>query len=153
MLGTALVIGELFELRPAGRAALPLSFAVLVVMVPATTPVQYAIIVVLGYAAATAIRITPVEWSSRLFVLVERIAEGFAVRAAYRLVVDATNDGDTRAMALGALAVAAITPISSSDLVTAVRGATDCTAGGSGRGSGVGDQRDAHGRWLCRHRR
>jgi hypothetical protein len=121
VLGTALVVGELFELRPAGRAALPLSFAVLVVLVPAATPMQFAITVGLAYAAGIAIRITPVDRWSRLLLLAERIAEGFAVRAAYRLVADATDRGDTRALALGALAVAAITPILVADVVTAVR--------------------------------
>jgi hypothetical protein len=121
VLGTALVAGELFELRPAGRAALPLSFAVLVVLIPASTPAQYAIVVALGYAAATVIRITPADWPSRLLLLAERVAEGYAARAAYRIVVDATGRGDTRALALGALAVAAVTPILVADVVTAVR--------------------------------
>ena len=46
VLTAACVIGELVELRPAGRAPLPLSFAIVIVLVRAATPVQFVIVVV-----------------------------------------------------------------------------------------------------------
>jgi hypothetical protein len=121
VLGAALVASELFELRPIGRAPLPLSFAVAVVLVPAATPEQYAIVVGVGYLVAVLIRPDPAGWWERTLLLAERIAEGYVIRAAYRLVVDATDDAGQRALVLGALAAAAIAPVVVADLVTAVR--------------------------------
>ncbi|MBM3671062.1 MAG: hypothetical protein FJW86_02570 [Actinobacteria bacterium] len=121
VLGAALVASELFELRPTGRAPLPVSFAVAVVLVPASTPTQYALVVGIGYLFAVAIRTEPAGLWDRLLLLAERIAEGYVIRAAYRLVVDATDNAEQRALVLGALAAAAIAPVVVADLVTAVR--------------------------------
>ena len=121
VLGTALVGSELFELRPAGRAALPLSFAVAVVLVPAATPVEYALVVGIGYTVAVAVRMEPQSVWERVLLLAERFAEGYVIRASYTLVVDASDRPASRALVLGALAAAAVAPILVADLVTLVR--------------------------------
>jgi hypothetical protein len=121
VLGTALVGSELFELRPVGRAALPLSFAVAVVLVSAATPVEYALVVGIGYAVAVVVRTEPIGTWERVLLLAERLAEGFVIRASYQLVVDATDHPPSRALVLGALAAAAVAPILVADLVSAVR--------------------------------
>jgi hypothetical protein len=121
ILGAALVGSELFQLRPVGRAALPLSFAVVVVLVAATTPVEFAIVVGVGYVLGVALRPEPVGPWQRTLLLAERLAEGYCVRAAYRLVIDITGHADTRVLVLGGLAAASIAPIVVSDIVTAVR--------------------------------
>jgi hypothetical protein len=121
VLGAALVASELFELRPMGRAPLPISFAVAVVLVPASTPTEYALVVGIGYLVAVAIRPEPAGLWDRTLLLAERLAEGYVIRAAYRLVVDATERGETRALVLGALAAAAVAPVVVADVVTAVR--------------------------------
>jgi HD domain-containing protein len=121
VLGAALVGSELFELRPVRRAPLPLSFAVVVVLTAATTPVEFAIVVGVGCALGVAFRLEPTSPWQRMLLLAERIAEGYCVRAAYRLVVDIANHADTRVIVLGGLAAASIAPILVADLVTAVR--------------------------------
>src|SRR5581483_5067572 len=111
----------MFELCPVNRAPLPLSFAVAVVLVRAATPVQFALIIGIGYLVAVIMRLEPARLFDRVLLLAERIAEGYAIRAAYRLVTDATNRSDTRALVLAALAAAAIAPIIVADFVTFVR--------------------------------
>src|SRR6266705_3957303 len=59
LLTAACVVGELVELRPAGRAPLPLSFAVVIVLVRAATPVQFVVIVVVAQAVALLLRTEP----------------------------------------------------------------------------------------------
>jgi hypothetical protein len=92
-----------------------------VVLVPASTPTQYAFVVGIGYVVAVAVRFEPSGIWDRTLLLAERIAEGFVIRAAYRLVVDATEHAEQRALVLGALAAAAVAPVIVADIVTAVR--------------------------------
>jgi hypothetical protein len=120
VLGAALVGSELFELRPLGRAALPLSFAVAVVLVPAATPVEYALVVGIGYTVAVAIRTEPHSVWQRVLLLAERLAEGYTIRASFRLVLDASGHTPSRALVLAEYAAAAVSPILVADVVTIV---------------------------------
>jgi hypothetical protein len=122
VLGAALVIGEMFELRPADRAALPLSFAVVVVLVRAATPTEFVLLIVAAYAVTAVVRMQPTGVVDRLLVTAERIAEGLSAGAVYRVVIDSVDTADGRAAVLGALALAAIAPIVVSDLVNLLRG-------------------------------
>lgn len=122
VLGAALVIGEMFELRPADRAPLPLSFAVVVVLVRAATPTEFVALVIAAYAVTGVVRLQPTGVVERLFVTAERFAEALAAGAVYRVVVDSTDNADGRAAVLGALAAAAIAPIVVSDIVNRLRG-------------------------------
>jgi hypothetical protein len=121
VLTAALVIGELVELRPAERAPLPLSFAVIVVLVRAATPVQFVIIVIVGELVAVVLRTEPETIASRLIVTAERITEALAAGAAYRVVVETWTGADDRAVVLGALTAAALAEIVVADIITLVR--------------------------------
>jgi HD-GYP domain-containing protein (c-di-GMP phosphodiesterase class II) len=121
VLTAALVIGELVELRPAERAALPLSFAVIVVLVRAATPVQFVIVVIVGELVAILLRTEPEAIASRLILTAERITEALAAGAAYRVVVETWTRADDRAVVLGALTAAAIAEIVVADIITLVR--------------------------------
>jgi hypothetical protein len=121
ILGTALVVGELFELRPANRAPLPLSFAVVVVLVRAADVEQFVAIVVAGFLVATIIRSEPRGLLGRSLLYFERLAEALAAGAVYHAVIDTSSGPDTRAVVLGALAAAAIVEILVADAVTFVR--------------------------------
>src|SRR5689334_14654693 len=68
VLTAGLVLGELVELRPEGRAPLPLSLAVIVVLVRAATPEQFVIVIVVGELVALALRTDPTSISDRLIV-------------------------------------------------------------------------------------
>ncbi len=122
LLGTALVIGEQFELRPADRAPLPLSFAVVVVLVRAATPTEFVLLVIAAYLVTAVVRTEPDGLVPRVVLTAERIAEALAAGAAYRIVVDSVDNADGRAAVLGALAAAAIAPIVVSDIVNLLRG-------------------------------
>lgn len=121
VLTAALVVGELVELRPAGRAPLPLSFAVVIVLVRAATPAQFVIVIVAAQAVAIFARVEPRSIGARLVIAAERVSEALAAGAAYRIVVETWSGVDNRATVLGALAAAAVAEIVVADLVTAVR--------------------------------
>ena len=122
ILGAALVGSELFELRPPGRVALPLSFATALVLVPASTPLQYALVIGVGYSIATIVRPAPKRLFDRLLLLAERFVEAYAIRAAYQVVIDATDHSESRVFVLAALAAGAVAPLLVADLVSALRG-------------------------------
>jgi hypothetical protein len=121
VLGTALVIGELFELRPAARAPLPLSFAVVVVLVRAADVEQFMAIVVCAFLVGVVLRTEPAGVMSRVLLYVERLAEALAAGAVYYAIIDTSSGRDTRAVVLGAVAAAAVVEILIADSVTLIR--------------------------------
>jgi len=121
ILGTGLVIGELFELRPAGRAPLPLSFAMVVVLVRAANVEQFIAIVLCSFLVGVILRTEPVGVRSRALLYVERLAEAFAAGAVYYAIIDTSSGSETRAVVLGALAATAIVEILIADAVTLIR--------------------------------
>jgi len=121
ILGAALVIGELFELRPAGRAPLPLSFAVVVVLVRASSAEQFVAIIACAFLVGVALRTEPTGLMSRVLLYAERLAEALVAGAVYYAVVDASSGGDARAVVLVALAATAVVEILIADAVTLVR--------------------------------
>jgi len=119
VLAGALAAGELMELKPLGRAPLPLSFAVMTVIV--TSPPWQVIAVVLvseivAYAVHTEVR----GFGARSIRVAERCAEAFAAGAVYQ-VIHALSFADARAVDLIALTLTAVTPILVADLVGYVR--------------------------------
>jgi len=121
ILGTALVVGELFELRPAGRAPLPLSFAVVVVLVRAANVEQFMAIVACAFLVGVALRTEPAGLMSRVLLYVERLAEALVAGAVYYAIIDTSSGPDTRAVVLAALAATAVVEIVIADVVTLVR--------------------------------
>src|SRR5258708_4363718 len=87
VLGAAVVVGELIELAPSNRASLPLSFAVIIVLLRASTPGEFLLVVGAASVVAVALRPEPSGVWSRGLLLAERLAEGFAAGASYRVVI------------------------------------------------------------------
>lgn len=121
-LAAALAAGELMELRPEGRAPLPLSFAVVTVIVTAA-PWQVVIVVISAELVAAALRTHDVSVSTRGRLFAERCAEALSAGAAYQLM-QSVGLGSERAVELASLTVAAVTPILIADLVTLARDRT-----------------------------
>ncbi len=119
VLGGALVASEQLELRPTGRAALPLSFALVVVLVRAATPGEFVVIVGVGLAVAMLLR--PGSYSERGLLWCERLAEGLGAGAVYRLIAESFGSQHSEARVLAALAGAAVTQIVVADLVVLAR--------------------------------
>lgn len=121
ILGTALAIGELFDLRPVGRAPLPLSIAVVVVLVRAADAEQFVAIVVLAFLVGVALRSEPEGFVARVLLYVERLSEALAAGAVYHAVMKGNAGNGMRAAVLAALAAAAIVQILIADVVVAIR--------------------------------
>jgi hypothetical protein len=120
-LAAALVVAEQFELCPRGRAPLPLSFAVVVVLLQASTPKGFVVTVAFAFAVAVCLRETPTGAPHRALLFLQRLVEAIGALAIFQLVTRATNAEDSTAIVLSALAAAAIAEIALADLVTLVR--------------------------------
>jgi len=120
VLATALVVAEQFKLRPVGRAPLPLSFAIAVVLVRAADPMEFAVTVAVAYAVAMTVAVPPRGVVRGLLTYVERVTEAAAAVAVFHAVADSGGGEDTQAVVLGGLAAAAIVQIVIADLVTYV---------------------------------
>ncbi len=117
LVGTAIAIGELVELRPPMRAALPLSFAYTVVLARRTTPAQAILVLVTAMAAAAIVRAESEGMGGRLVLLGQRLVAGVSCILTYRVVSDAVGEPPSRAGVLLTLVVAAIVPILVADLL------------------------------------
>ncbi len=106
-LGAGVAIGELFELRPQGGAAIPLSFAVIVVLFRAATLRQFAIVVVVAEVVALVVREAP-AWPLRPVLLLERLLSAGAAFVAVAIVGNPTVGQDARLRVLLALGIGAV---------------------------------------------
>ncbi|MFO7589645.1 MAG: hypothetical protein R6X23_01935 [Acidimicrobiia bacterium] len=121
VLAVALVIGELFELRPLRRAPLPISFAVVVVLTRAADPRDFAICVAVACVVAVLLRPAPAPVLAKGLLLLERFTEVAIAGVTYHVVLDATREQSTEASVLLALAGASVSMVIVADLVTLVR--------------------------------
>ncbi len=121
VLGVALVAADLVELRPANRIALPLGFALVLVLLRAATATEFVVAVTAGSAAAVVLRTDTENTAPRLLLFAEFLAGGLGAGAVYRLVLDVAGGTDARAAVLGALAGAAFVEILVADLVSLAR--------------------------------
>jgi hypothetical protein len=114
-LAAALAAGELVVLRPAGRLPLPLSFAVMTVIV---TGEPWRVIVVILAAELAACLVDPSlrGFGARGLRWAERCAAALAAGAAYQVAI-AADIGSNRAVDLTAFTLAALAPILVSDSV------------------------------------
>jgi HD-GYP domain-containing protein (c-di-GMP phosphodiesterase class II) len=120
VLGTALTIGLVIELRPTDRSPLPFGLAITVVLVRAASPDEFVAIVAGASLAAVILKAHPRGLAPKVLVLSELLAMGLGAGAAYQVVL--TFGGSTsRVAVLVGLAVAAAIQIVVADLVTAVR--------------------------------
>jgi hypothetical protein len=121
LLGAGIVVGELFELRPLGRAPLALSLAVMVVLARVATIPEFVVVIVAAELLAAVLRPTPGSLAGRATLTVERWTEAAATVAAYRLVLGGLGFATGRVQVLVALAAAAIAAIAVADLWQLVR--------------------------------
>ncbi|MEX2254013.1 MAG: hypothetical protein WEC34_01120 [Acidimicrobiia bacterium] len=121
ILATALVVAEQFELRPYNRAAIPLSFAGVIVLVRAADPAEFVAIVAVAYIVAVALRPEPSGLSQRCALYAERIVEAVGAGILFHFVLEFAESEDAKAIVLGGLAVAAAFEILIADLVVLIR--------------------------------
>lgn len=117
-LGGGVAVGELLELRPLERVAVPLSYAVVLVLLRVGDAAEIAAVVVVAEVLAALVR--PRPWRTRALVLVERlVAIGVAV-ALYRLVI-AIGDPSGELTVLVALALAGAAALAVDEAAFSVR--------------------------------
>ncbi len=121
LIGGAIAAGELVELKPPLRAALPISFAFMVVLAREASIQDAALILVVAELAAFLVRSEPTSVKGRLTLFVERLFEGMAAVLVYHGIADALGEPPTRAKVLFALAVAAIAPLLVAEIARMVR--------------------------------
>jgi hypothetical protein len=119
VIGTALAVSDLFELRPANRAPIPLGFAVALVLLRAATLSQFVVIVLAAALVACILRgdATP---TTRAFYFAELIAAGVVAGATFHLIMRSL-ESDSRTGTLVALTAAAISEIVIADLLSFAR--------------------------------
>jgi hypothetical protein len=120
VLGAGVLGGELFELKPARRAALPLSYAVMLVLVRAASPAEFLVTVTAAEAIAFLLRAERSPWD-RVWVTARRMAAAVAALGVYQVVEDAMRPGDDTWVVLVALAAAGIAEVLVDDLLHVVR--------------------------------
>jgi hypothetical protein len=120
VLGTALTIGLVIELRAPDRSPLPLGLAITVVLVRAASPGEFVAVVAGASLAAVILKSHPLGLAPRGLVLSELLAMGLGAGAAYQVILSAGGSTSRVAVLVG-LAAAAMIQIVIADLVTAVR--------------------------------
>jgi hypothetical protein len=120
-IGSALVVGELVELRPPDRSPLPVSFAIVIVLLRAATPKEFVVIVVSAAFVGALLCSGELNIPSRALAGAEWLAAGLGAGAIYRVTTNAFSTADARVAVLGALAAAALTEVVVADLIVFVR--------------------------------
>lgn len=118
-LGSAIAAGERLNLRPAGRVALPLSYAFFLVVVRAGTPAEVLATMFVSLGLAFVLSPERTLWR-RVYITAVRVAAIIAALFTYRLIIDHVGFADERWIVLLALVLAGIAEIGVSDALTAV---------------------------------
>ncbi len=121
IIGGAIAAGELIELKPPFRAALPISFAFMVVLARQASVEDAILVLVVAELATFLVRSEPTSVEGRLALFAERLLEGLAAVLVYHGMADALGAPPTRAKVLFALAVAALAPIAVAEVARMVR--------------------------------
>ncbi len=121
VIAVGVVVAEQFELHPAHRAPLPLSFAMVVVLTRAADRWEFGVVIAAACAVGVLFRPAPSGLPAKVVLLVERYAEAAAAGLTYHVIFDATHKLSSEATVLLALAGAATSMIVVSDLVALVR--------------------------------
>jgi hypothetical protein len=143
VLGAALVVGELLELRPLRRAPLPLSLPVFVVLARVASVPEFVVTALAAELVASCVRVEPRAVRARLAVVAERALEAAATLVAYRSVLAATAGADERVRVLGALAAAAVSGLLLAELARAIGDLRRPSAAPEPRDLGVVQRRTA----------
>jgi hypothetical protein len=121
LIGGAIAAGELIELKPPLRAALPISFAFMVVLARQATIRDAALVLLIAELAAFLVRSQPTSVKDRLMLFVERLVEGMAAVLVYHGLADAFGEPLSNTKALFALSVAATAPLLIAEIARMVR--------------------------------
>jgi hypothetical protein len=121
VIGAAIAAGELIELKPPLRAALPISFAFMVVLARQASIQDATLVLVVAELATFLVRSAPTSVEGRLALFAERVLEGMAAVLVYHGMADVLGEPPTRAKVLFALAVAAVAPIAVAEIARMVR--------------------------------
>jgi hypothetical protein len=121
LIGGAIAAGELVELKPPLRAALPISFAFMVVLARQASIQDAALVLLVAELATFLVRSEPTSVEGRLALFAERLLEGMAAVLVYHGIADALGEPPTRAKVLFALAVSAIAPLLIAEIARMVR--------------------------------
>jgi hypothetical protein len=107
LLAAGVVLGELLVLRLEDGSAIPLSYAVLIVLASSFDLPQYAVAVVGAEVIALVLRVSDRPRGWRVATFAERIAVAAATFAAYEVAANAVDNEETVAAVLASLAAAA----------------------------------------------
>jgi hypothetical protein len=107
-LAAGIVLGELLVLRLEDGSAIPLSYAVLMVLASSFTFPEYAVAVLSAEVIALLVCIREPR---RMLILVDRLAVAGATFGAYELAIHAVGEKETVAAVLATLAAAAVAQI------------------------------------------
>lgn len=118
-LGSAIAAGEMLNLRPSGRVALPLSYAFFLVVVRAGTPAEVIVTIVVALGLAFILSPEPTLWR-RIYTTAVRLAAILAALMTYRLILDHGGLADERWLVLLALVLAGVAEIVVSDGLVAL---------------------------------
>jgi hypothetical protein len=122
LIGGAIAAGELIELRPPYRAAMPISFAYMVVLACRAPDVaDAAMVLVVALLATFLVRTEPTTAEARLGLLAERLAEGMAAVLVFHALSDGFGPGMDRVTLLITFACAAIAPLLVAEVARMVR--------------------------------
>jgi hypothetical protein len=118
VLAGGVVLGELFELRPDNGPALPLSHAVVLVIVGISSFPQFALTV--GAAQLAAVFVRPAAGTRvRVQLAAQRVVTAMLAYAVFRATADVFAGGNAQSAALVALALAGLTQIACDELMFA----------------------------------
>ena len=121
LIGGAIAAGELIELRPPHRVALPISFAYMVVLAQRASIANASVALLVALLASFLVRAEPSTAEGRVVLFLERIAEGLAAIVGFHGVAAALGAPDDRASVLAALGAAALAPLVVAEVVRMVR--------------------------------
>jgi hypothetical protein len=119
VLAAGVLVGELLELRPPERATVPLSYAVVLVLLRAASPVEFLIAIAAAEVLASVLRPAPGPLV-RLELFAQRMVAAAVALGSYHLVVTVA-DSENKAVVLLALALAGISELLVDETVFAVR--------------------------------
>ena len=111
LLAAGIVMGELLVLRLEDGSAIPLSYAVMLVLASSFAADEFVIAVVVAELVALVVRPTEHSWSWRVKILATRFIVAGATLAAYRGVREMLDHKETVAAVLGALGAAALAQV------------------------------------------
>lgn len=121
LLGLGIAVTEGIELRPSGRARIPTSHAVVLVLLRAATITEFVVVVTATQLVTAVMRDTHTTLAVRARVFVQRTGAAAAALIVYRTITDVLAGRDARWVALLALGTAALAQLAVDEISRALR--------------------------------